>query len=66
MSVVADPLSLLARDADLAELGLRLARQHLDLLPYGVLVLEREDVAHLGARVTVDHASLLGSSCAYA
>ena len=55
--VVANPGSLLARDANLAELGLGLAGQHLDLLPDGVLVLEREDVAHLGTGVAIDHAS---------
>ena len=55
--MVADPLGLLLGDANLAKLGLRLASQHLDLLPDGVLVLEREDVTNLGAGVAIDHAN---------
>lgn len=53
--VLANPGGLLARDADLAQLGMGLAGKDLDFLPDGVLVLEREDVAHLGARVAIDH-----------
>ena len=51
----ADPGGLLAGDAALANLRVRLAGQHLDLLPDGVLVLEREDVAHLRTGVAIDH-----------
>ena len=40
---------------DLAELGLSLARQHLDFLPDGELVLKLPDGAHGRARVAVDH-----------
>ena len=54
--VVADPRGLLLGDADLPELGLSLAGEHLDLLPDGVLVLQREDVAHLRTGVAIDHA----------
>ena len=39
----------------LTQLGLGLARQHLDLLPDVELVLKRPDMPHLGARVAVDH-----------
>ena len=39
-SVLADVGGLLLGDADLAHLCVRLAREHLDLLPDGVLVLE--------------------------
>ena len=38
-----------------AELGLRLAREDLDLLPDLELVLERPDAAHLGPGVAIDH-----------
>ncbi len=53
--VRADVRGLLARDADLAELGLRLARENLDLLPDLELVLELPDAGHLGAGVARDH-----------
>ena len=53
--VIADPLGLLLGDARLTQLGLGLARQHLDLLPDVELVLKRPDMPHLGARVAVDH-----------
>ena len=55
VGVVADPLRLLLRDAGLAELGLSLARQHLDFLPDGELVLKLPDGAHGRTRVAVDH-----------
>ena len=55
LCVSADPGGLLAGDADLAHLGVRLAGQNLDLLPDGVLVLQREDVAHLGTGVAINH-----------
>ena len=54
--VLADPGGLLLRDADLAHLGMRLAGQHLDLLPDAVLVLQGEDVAHLRTGVAIDPA----------
>ena len=57
--VLANPGGLLVRDAALADLGVRLAGQNLDLLPDGVLVLQREDVAHLRTGVAIDH---VGSS----
>ena len=57
VGVLADPRRLLAGDADLTHLGVRLAGEDLDLLPDAVLVLEREDVAHLGTGVAVDHES---------
>ena len=53
--VLADPGGLLLGDAALAELCLGFAGQDLDLLPDSVLVLQREDMAHLGARVAIDH-----------
>ena len=53
--VVANPGGLLLGDANLAELGLCLACEDLDLLPDGVLVLQREDVAHLGTGIAIDH-----------
>ena len=52
----ADPRGLLLRDTGLPQLGLRLAGQHLDLLPDLELVLQLPDGAHCRARVTVDHA----------
>ena len=54
--VLADPGGLLLRDSALADLGVGLAGQDLDLLPDDVLVLQREDVAHLRAGVAIDHA----------
>ena len=56
LGVLADPGGLFLGDATLAELRLSLAGEHLDLLPDGVLVLEREDVTHLGAGISIDHA----------
>ena len=56
LGVFADPGGLFLGDATLAELRLSLAGEHLDLLPDGVLVLEREDVTHLGAGISIDHA----------
>ena len=53
--VLADPGGLLLGDAALAQLGVGLAGQDLNLLPDGVLVLQREDVSHLGAGVAIDH-----------
>ena len=53
--VLADIGGILLGDPALAELRLGLACEHLDLLPDGVLILQREDVRHLGTRVTVDH-----------
>ena len=53
--VLADPGGLLARDADLAHLGVRLTGQDLNLLPDAVLVLQGEDVAHLRTGVAIDH-----------
>ena len=55
VGMVADPLGLVFRNADLAELRLGLAGQDLDLLPNGVLVLEGEDVSHLRAGIAIDH-----------
>ena len=57
VGVVADPGGLVLGDANLTKLGLGLASEDLDLLPDGVLVLEREDVAHLRTGITVDHAA---------
>ena len=57
--VLADPRGLFLGDAAGTKLGLRLAGEHFDFLPDGVLVFEREDVAHLGAGVAVDHRVLL-------
>ena len=56
-SVLADVGGLILGDADLAHLGVSLAGEHLDFLPDGVLVLEREDVAHLRAGIAINHAS---------
>jgi hypothetical protein len=53
--VLANPGCLLLGDANLAKLGLRLACEDLDLLPDGVLVLQREDVAHFGTGIAIDH-----------
>ena len=53
--VLADPGGLLARDANLAHLGVRLTGQDLNLLPDAVLVLQGEDVAHLRTGVAIDH-----------
>ena len=53
--VLANPGGLLVRDAALTDLRVRLAGQNLDLLPDGVLVLQREDVAHLRTGVAIDH-----------
>ena len=55
VGMVANPLGLVFRNADLAELRLGLAGQDLDLLPNGVLVLEGEDVSHLRAGIAIDH-----------
>ena len=55
VGVIANPLGLVFGDADLAELCLSLAGQNLDLLPDGVLILQREDMAHLGTGIAVDH-----------
>ena len=53
--VVANPPRLVSGDAALADLGVRLAGEHLDLLPDGVLVLERKDMTHLRTGVAIDH-----------
>ena len=53
--VLADPSGLLLGNTAFAEFGLRLAGKDLNLLPNGVLVLKREDVAHLGTGIAVDH-----------
>ena len=55
VGVIANPLGLVFGDADFTELGLSLAGQNLDLLPDSVLVLQREDVAHLRTGIAVDH-----------
>ena len=54
VSIVADPLVLLERNADLSHLGLRISRELLDILPYGVLGLKRETVTHLRTGVAID------------
>ncbi len=59
VGVIADPLRLLARDARLAELGLGLAGQHLDLLPNGELVLKLPDATHFRTSIATDHARFL-------
>ena len=59
VGVIADPLRLLARDARLAELGLGLAGQNLDLLPNGELVLKLPDATHFRTSVATDHARFL-------
>ena len=53
--VFTNPGSILFGDAALAEFGLGLTGEHLNLLPNGVLVLEREDVGHLRTGVAIDH-----------
>ncbi len=53
--VRADVGSLLGGDAGLPQLGLRFAREHLDLLPDRELVLEVPDAGHLGTGVARDH-----------
>ena len=55
VGVIANPLGLVFGDADLTEFCLSLAGQNLDLLPDGVLILQREDMAHLGTGIAVDH-----------
>ncbi len=61
LRMVTNPRSLIARDTNVPKLGLGLAGQNLDLLPHGILVLKREDVAHLRTGVAVDHdGGLLG------
>ena len=59
VGVIADPLGLLARDARLAELGLGLAGQNLDLLPNGEFVLKFPDATHFRTSVATDHARFL-------
>ena len=51
----ADVRGLLGGDARLPQLGLRLAREDLDLLPDLELVLELPDAGHLGTGVARDH-----------
>ena len=53
--VIANPGCFLLGDANLAKLSLRLACKDLNLLPDGILVLQREDVAHLGTGIAIDH-----------
>ncbi len=55
VGMVADPLGLFLRYAGLSDLGMRLAGQDFDLLPDGILVLEGEDMSHLGAGIAVNH-----------
>ena len=53
--MLTNPRSLFFGDADLSQLGLCLAGKHLDLLPDSVLVLQREDVTHLGTGIAINH-----------
>ena len=63
VGVGTNPGSLVVRDANGAKLGLRLAGEHLNLLPDGVLVLKGEDVPHLGTGVALDHVPRLSRRC---
>ena len=63
VGVVANPLRLFFRDAGFPQLSLRLARQNLDFLPDGELVLKLPDGAHLRTRVAVDHCACSPFPC---